>query len=498
MQVAEGTAAPVDCSAVIAVFGSCSGNNPAGIYLQLEPPIAGEYVDPCYNSKHDCSGRTPNAFTQTVTLADNTQATVNPFYRLDSNQALITIINLPPLAAYLGYQSYVFSRYIGLGILCPPFSIYPDPCRSATNASISNSINNVTIQNQAHLGLGSGGTVAIVTTPSSTLNSKLTSAWKAINGADPSLLFSEPLGTSFNAGIYSSSAQSGLSTGNDEMVTLARLALPQDQTATTTWVNGILQNVRVYRVTLPGANTRFASATLATKHYTYDERQYQSALNELSNDIKSWLATVNKSNVSSNLIVQSSNFSNSGTATSGAIGPICLGPLLKGCWADAQDTDTYRTAVVGTLTHTAAVVGVDSTKTGNASYISIGVYRNDTQEGVAALSEVNAAQVGFDNGGLSGSASSLVNALYASKLISAPSATLTAALPYLYVALVSRDCASGSNPLPFFCGTNYTYYLDGQTVPAQTGISLTHRAYVHPGDTNGPNPYYLLSPVVLN
>ncbi|MFX8668603.1 hypothetical protein ABTM51_20835, partial [Acinetobacter baumannii] len=79
---------------------------------------------------------------------------------------------------------------------------------------------------------------------------------------------------------------------------------------------------------------------------------------------------------------------------------------------DTQDTDSYRLWVLpSSLTRTAAVIGVDSTQSGNATYIGVGVTDYTSLEGVASLSQTNPQATGFAAGTLAGSATDLVNVL---------------------------------------------------------------------------------------
>ena len=118
-------------------FGSCFGNNPASPYIWPQPPIEDSYVDPYYGVPLNTPG--PKG------------STTNIIYRLSDNDALVTIVSYPPLAAYFGYQSYVFTREADFyANIPPPFprKISPDPNRYEIFGSIGNDINNVIVQDQ--------------------------------------------------------------------------------------------------------------------------------------------------------------------------------------------------------------------------------------------------------------------------------------------------------------------------------------------------------------
>ena len=84
-----------NCPQFISIFGSCFGNNAAAPYIIPQPPTEGTYVDPYYAEPLNTPG--PNG------------VNTNIAYRLSDNDALITVVKYPPLAAYFGYQSYVFT-----------------------------------------------------------------------------------------------------------------------------------------------------------------------------------------------------------------------------------------------------------------------------------------------------------------------------------------------------------------------------------------------------
>src|SRR5215471_5163309 len=106
-----------ECPTFMAIFDSCFGNNPSAPYIIPQPPIEHSYVDPYYAVPLETLG--PEGLT-------------NIIYRLGNHDALVTIISYPPKAAYLGYQSYVFTRdisdYDGITPPRPP-TVSPDPRR---------------------------------------------------------------------------------------------------------------------------------------------------------------------------------------------------------------------------------------------------------------------------------------------------------------------------------------------------------------------------------
>lgn len=503
--VSQGSASVQNCSTSVAVFYTCAGNNPSGAYIQTEPPVDGEYIDPCYNAAHDCSGATPNALTRTVQFSDGSSASVNPYFRLVDTQAIVTLIQLPPAAAYLGLQSYVFTRNRS-DCNAPAF---PDPCRSPIFGSVGNAINNVSIARQSGLALGSGGTVAIVTTSNAALYNALASALSAAGIDASKQLFAEPLAQHIRTPSYDANVRTGLGSEADELATLLRYSLPADASGTS-WMNDLPNQVQVFRVTAPAslAVSRYDTVRIQEKRVNVDETtsalNYSAALDELQTLLANWLVAQKKIAgktfkvpvVSSTTMATQSD--GSAIADGLLVGPVCISRGLN-CLGDTQDTDTYRTAVVGPLLHTAMMIGVDSTRTGNATYHAVSVYRNDTLEGVAAISQTNPSAAGFDTRTLHGSASDFIALLQKSNPQIQPSATLAAALPDLYIALVTRECTRVliKTTVPEFCNRPYVMKLSSKMTPAPIPLTIAHRAYVRPGDINGADPTRLLTPRVV-
>lgn len=77
----------------VAAFGSCFGNNKTTPYYVLDVPLGGITLPPYLSGLHP-SGN----------------ASINTFYELHDDEALITIVTLPPLAAYFSSQSYMVER----------------------------------------------------------------------------------------------------------------------------------------------------------------------------------------------------------------------------------------------------------------------------------------------------------------------------------------------------------------------------------------------------
>ena len=494
LAVTQGIATAHDCDDLIEVFDECVGNNPAGLYANILVPVGNAYVDPCYNAENTCNGQ--NIFTKETALPGGSAATVNQFYRLSDRQALVLIVRLPPNAAYFGYQNYVWSRALDFyGKPCEPAESKkgPNPCRTLVRASVANSINHVSILAQSGLALGSGGSVAFITTSNRTLYERLASVFDQAGG-DPSLLFLEPLGARITAGFHSANIVTGLDASADELNALVRYAIPEDRAAGASWLGAVGDNIQVFRVEdTDGPAAPLYTVRISPKRYTEGESELKPALDELVQRLQTWLQSTKWSTVKS-AAMGAGLYTASGYPIIAPVGTICL-QRESDCRRATDDTDSYRSKSIGQLKETAIIVGVDSTQTGNAHYISLGVNRGDYLMGVYSLEQTNAQAAGFLSGTLRGSASDLVASLLARGLISPPSSALVNALPKLYAAVVTRDCSSGASK--FFCSKDYTVQIDAADIPDGVPIVLTTRAYIHPGDSNGANPRYLVSPVVI-
>ena len=183
-------------------FKSCFNSDYEDPYIQVLPSVGGGYVDPAYG---------------TITSLAANGTTLSQVYQLDTTEALLVIVDLPPAAAYFSYQSYMFTRPTGR---YPGGKLSPDPGRALVMGSFSNSIDNIGIQQQSRLGFGQG-TVAFMTTANSSLASSLVASFAA-SGGSPSTLLTDPMGSNLNPGLGSAS---------DDFISVLRYSMPQDTVA---------------------------------------------------------------------------------------------------------------------------------------------------------------------------------------------------------------------------------------------------------------------------
>jgi hypothetical protein len=132
------------------------------------------------------------------------------------------------------------------------------------------------------------------------------------------------------------------------------------------------------------------------------------------------------------------------------------------------------------------VAGVNHAAMGNADLVQLTVHDMKDGIGVAGAGQVDPSSVGFDGGGLAGSAEGVLTAL---GLLDKVSARLRKDLPRLFIALVSHDCRVAQS---------YCIPLDGKSfLPLGDRVAISERAYLRSGAAAGADPDRLLSPVVI-
>ncbi len=369
--VSQGVAVPFGgCPAYVSAFGSCFGNNKSTPYYVLDVPLGGISL-PSYLSGFHPTGN----------------ASVNTFYELHANEALITIITLPPLAAYFSQESYMVERDprwydasnypagYGTGGGCTPGAPFttgtaPNTITHSETADcgydvfgfLNNAINNALVNRQA--GFSFSGTpsctsqcaISVVTTPNAGLYAHIVSVFGATLGYNTSLLFEEGMATSADAAsslLYIDPATQyspPQSTYNpDIFATVLRYTIPQDGggagTASLAWQNAIGSNILTFRVTDPSRGvSAIATPTITTRACNTDESGYSGTpskcpagatvgadLATLTSLIEGWM----QANVSTSYTMATAG---SPPAAQG------FGCLISGkpCAGASPDTDSYR------------------------------------------------------------------------------------------------------------------------------------------------------------
>jgi len=455
----------VDCPLFISIFNSCFANNAAAPYIIPQPPIGQTYVDPYYA-------------TQLTTPGPNGSET-NIIYRLTDQDALITLVSYPPKAAYFGYQTYVFTSETNNYSVSDPLQVpSPDMSRFEIFGSVGNDINDVIVQNQYGVPWGGRPVMFITTSNQDVANDVVKKAVRNGIGADS--IFVEPLGSNVIVGSGSPA---------DDLVTLMRYAIPENSSDGNDWLANVSNDIRVFKITAYSPNVDPFAPNQYTIRTGNPEVQLQPELDELAGLLQTWLTaqTPPSETVETKKMDKTTEDTPDGIPH-GLVGSDCI---RKGtiCLGDNQDTSTYAFSAKINLTDTDTlfVVGVNHNLLGNSTYVALDVYNANETAGVADTSQTNPVATGFNSGVLTGSAQAVLQDL---GLYDMASDLLKAALPDLYVALVSRNCSVAAM---------YCVNLDGDTlIPPATPLNIYERAYVNPGTTTGANTNVMVYPSVVS
>lgn len=466
-----------DCDQLIAIFGNCFGFNPAAPYIvPAFPAEAGEYIDPNYG----------------ITLGNTNTENHYASWRIRPDAAHVIIGRTPPQGAYFGYQSYLFTRMAKPNLSFKRqvlrwydkstadllFSVSPNPNRLAFFASLGDSINNQVIAEQisqspvnfANEHNGFDQLVAFITTPDPELASNV-KAKLLQSGLGGHQIFIEQIPETM---------QLGLGAQADDFVTLLRYALPSPVATAL---------AAEYRENLPFAVMRVSPVQpkevvdgFSAKAYAVrggvSEEHLTPALRNLANEVRQFFGERSKLNFLGSAFVPASSI--------GLNGQDCIKNGMN-CLGDTRDTDTYRVAQKTFLDNDAqvlAVVGVDHTNTGNASYVSLSINAADQLRGVAAVSQTN-ERLGFLTGQLRDSASRFLQ--QQGRQLKRNYRHLTGDL---YVHFFSRDCTGLA-----FCTVISQDPVTG--IPKGDALTIMQRAYIVPGQKRGANPENLVSPLLL-
>ena len=205
-----------DCPLSFAEMGTCYGNNPAAPYITFSvPPWPKEYVDPA----------TDQAF------GENLEG-FQPNYRFDPREAIVILGVLPPQGAYFGLQTYLFTRQDVFKTRSEPYlffsKLYPNMLdtffsevpqnhkRVISFSSLSNSINNVVIENQS--GSAFDQEKFFIITPDSFMDAAVRAAFNDIQ-VDQADIFTEQIPRNM---------RTGLNKPSDDFMTVIRYAMPLD------------------------------------------------------------------------------------------------------------------------------------------------------------------------------------------------------------------------------------------------------------------------------
>lgn len=444
-----------DCKYPMQSVGYCYGNNPTAPYaLAMVPTWKDEYVDP--NFHH---------------LLNESLRNMSGIHRLDPREALVIVAQLPPPARYLGIGSNVFTREAPPNVDDPIlprvtdpllqsilFGVSPDPSRRMMIASIGNSINNVTIENQAGHSPWNRPAYFVITSDADLQSTMADALVRA--GASRSDIFTEPVAPAL--------VKLGLDRSADDLITYIRYAMPDDVTAGNQW----RQQLPLTIVRVRDMSSRQYDNPLPIPTYTDHTATFDQTQKPMTDDFASLQSAVRAlwGQADAPLITFFSAYK-----FLDLIGQHCLGygyPDLKvqrgpmDCLGDSQDDD-FQISGSGQIDNNQviAVIGTLATETGNATYTSLSVNWFPELVGVKNIDDTE----------LKGSA-----AAFASALQNYPDAMF-------YVRYIARDCT----------GLPYCTEISTKLVPSGALLKIIQRNYMNPGSTTGPDPYKMLNPVII-
>lgn len=446
-----------DCPYSYAVLHSCLGNNPAAPYvIPVVPAWPDEWLDP-----------------GTAGLIGPTVKGYNASYRLDPREAIVILGVMPPPARYFGLQTYLLSRpgdwkddsyqYNTVADTVPAmldtfFSKLPgNDARLQLFADLSNSINNVVIENRASPVWDE--LRYFVVTPDRTMDDSIRQALGTL-GIDDKHILTEPIPSDMTI---------GLDEAADDFITVIRYAMPDDG-------GDIGTRSSLWRERLPLVVLRIRDPrpALAPQPYPPVEYEARSATvppeTALQPDLEALAGAVCARWGQPCEFLPLVNMRTELLLT----GPECI-EVGMNCLAPTEDTAYFMSQRLPLDDDTVyAVVGALGTETGNATYVGLGL--NDS---------VN--KLGFDNiedDTLAGSAN----------VYPVPNRER------LYLQYFARDCEG----IKTLTEGSHCYkigdklpYCDDPTDISCSELVLSLRSYLFPESQRGPDPALTLRPVVI-
>ena len=441
-----------DCKYPIQVLGYCYGNNPTAPYVvAMVPQWKDEFVDQRFHH-----------------VLTEPQRNMIANYRLDAQEALVVLAELPPPARYFGIGTNVYSRVGVLNTADPIFPVVaadpllqgilfgasPDPARRMLIASIGNSTNNVVMERKSGSASVWGEQRFFVITPDADVADAMTDALVRAGVPSANDIFVEPVSPML--------VNVGLGRNADDLLTYIRYALPTDKAAAERWRQQLpLTILRVRDTTHSRPTNAFPIPAYEQRSYNFDETALAGDLQSLINAVRTrW------DQAAAQLVGFFSAYK-----FLDLIGQHCLGYPVStrgpmDCLGDTQDAD-YQIGQSVRIDdgQVIAVVGTLATRTGNATYTSLSVNWFPQLVGVRNI----------DDADLDGSAAAFASALQHDASL-------------FYVFYIARDC-TGLMPR--------CIEVSRKLVPVGEIIKVIQRNYVTPGSQRGPDPNKMLNPVAI-
>ncbi len=434
-----------DCAGSIAAMGQCFGNNPTAPYvLVVLPSWKDEYVDPTE----------VGAFGQTL-------EGYSTIWRLDPREAILVMGKMPPAGRYFGFQTYQFSRQGQIdtttgqyqfisqfsAMMNVFFKLAPSG-RLLSFASLSNSINNVVIEEQACAAFDQER--SFIVTADRAMDTAVRASLSQA-GVAAANVFTEPI---------PSSVKIGLDAAADDFISAMRYAMPDDKQQGDAWRQDL--PLVVLRV-------RDRNASRPTEPYPpFNQPQARSAEDE--NGLSADLAALN-GNVRAAWglppVVMPPRLTDrlidmQRTYPIDMVGPHCMAHTMN-CLGDTQDTTYMGSMNLPLETEDGklllyAVVGTLGTKTGNAIYVSLSYNRAAVLQGVGNVedTQLELSQASFPQTPVSFANSDK-----------------------FFVWYFGRDCSRVT--------TGNCSEVPESLIPKGEALKIILRNYIRPGTTRGPN-----------
>jgi hypothetical protein len=445
-----------ECKYPLQTLGYCYGNNPTAPYvIAMVPPWQDEYVEQKFHH-----------------IINEPRRNMSPTYRLDANEALVIVAQLPPEARYFGIGSSVFTREIAYNpddpiiprvtdplLLSILFGGSPDPSRRMIVASIGNSTNNVVIKNQTGESPWNRPAYFVIASDAD-MTAEMTNALEH-TGVASSDIFTEPVAPDL--------VKLGLGKSADDLFTYIRYSMPVDTVAGEQW----RQTLPLTILRVRDNSTRQYNKPLPIPTYTARQTNFDETTTEMTTDFTNLQAAVRTAWGQTESEAPLLSFF-SAYKFLDLIGQHCLGygypdPTVKrgpmDCLGDSQDAD-YQISQSAQIDNgqVIAVIGTLATETGNATYTSLSVNWFPELVGVANIDDTE----------LKGTAASFADAMQNDS-------------NKFYVYYVARDCA----------GLAHCLAVPTKLVPRGGIVKFIQRNYINPGSTTGPDPAKILNPVVI-
>lgn len=498
------------CETVLPAFKNCFGNNPAAPYVIPLVPHFESYPD---------SDGTTEAYSYGPSMQlDPSDDSVYATFRVRPDEAIMMFGLMPPQGAYLGFETYLFSRQFdrnnptgavtnwlddgygfqnqissnGDSILFTkapkdtsdgnsndPSNYVSDPNRVLLFTNISNSINSSVLANE--IGPDFWQHLAILSVSANAdFKTELDEQLAGIAPGYAGRHISNPIGEHMKLGLES---------GCDDFWIILRYALPADREAGELWRNNLATNLAVLRAKRQGDSpvTRCGTTQFVVKKSNFDEKTLAVDLQKIADQIGKDV----QSNGPQEILYPLSNVPFQGDISI---------PKAMNCLGVSLDTETYRTTSARPLgsDDVWAIVGVNHNKVGNSSYISLGLYDAEQLMGILSVSQ----GTGPDSGKLDNS----VNAYFNGSLPPELAHIGEEQLKQFYIHFFARSFAA----LPENAQNEelHTIIADGEynacepalvpTFPTAKDVRFMQRAYLDPTGTVGTDPTKNLSPILVS